>query len=102
MQGNYLEMLPALLRDRSDSAVTVVFQTLSTIYLPIEDRLRLRAIVERAGADGPLVWISTPTPEEHGERRGNYPVEIAIWPIMPKARIIARMSNSGDWLEWSG
>lgn len=60
IQGNYLEMLPVLLRDRSDSAVTVVFQTLSTIYLPIEERLGLRAVVERAGADGPLAWISTP------------------------------------------
>ena len=84
------------------NAVTVVFQTLSTIYLPVEQRFRLRDIVDRAAADGPLAWISTPTPEEHRERTWNYPLEIAIWPEAAQRRVIARMSNWGDWLEWLG
>ncbi len=95
-------MLPALLADRRGSAVTVVFQTLSTIYLPLDERLSVRAVVEGAGADGPLAWISTPTPEERGESLADYPLELAIWPSMPEARVIARMSNSGDWLDWLG
>jgi hypothetical protein len=102
IQGDYLEMLPDLLRDRDPSAVTLVFQTLSTIYLPVEQRFRLRHVVDLAALDGPLAWISTPTPEEHGEKRGNYPLELAIWPGAEGRRIVARMSNSGDWLEWLG
>jgi hypothetical protein len=101
IRGDYLELLPDLLKDRDDGALTVVFQTISTIYMPFELRRRLGALVESAGAAMPLAWISTPTPEEHGERRGNYPLELTIWPGGVK-RTVARMSNSGNWLEWLG
>ena len=79
----------------------VVFQTISTVYLSDEERARLRAIVDGAGAVGPLAWISTPTPEEHGQRRGDYPLELALWPGEER-RIVARMNVRGEWLEWIG
>jgi hypothetical protein len=78
-----------------------VFQTHSTIYLPLEQRLRLRGLVEAAGQSGPLAWISAPTPEEHGERRGDYPLELALWPGGAR-RIIARTGVRGEWLDWLG
>ncbi|MBD0330412.1 MAG: DUF2332 domain-containing protein [Thermoleophilia bacterium] len=99
--GDYVELLPDLLRDRDGSALTVVFQTLSTVYLADERRDRLRELVERAGREGPLAWISTPTPDEHGQRRGDYPLELALWPGGER-RIVARMDNHGTWLEWLG
>jgi hypothetical protein len=99
--GDYLELLPALLTERRDDALTVVFQTISTIYLPLEDRQRLRAMIDRAGTEGPLAWISTPTPEEHGLRGMQYPLELAIWPGGER-RLIAQMANGGEWLEWWG
>lgn len=101
ISGDYLELLPDLLGDRDDAALTVVFQTLSTVYLSDEQRARLRAAVDAAGEDGPLAWISTPTPEEHGQRRGDYPIEVALWPGGER-RIMARMDVHGESLTWGG
>jgi hypothetical protein len=99
IRGDYLELLHWLLRQRDDAALTVVFQTLSSVYLSDEGRTRLRAIVDVAGAEGPLAWISTPTPEEHGRRGGDYPLELALWPPGER-RIVGRMNVRGEWLEW--
>jgi hypothetical protein len=99
VRGDYLDLLPGVLAERSDDALTVVFQTISTVYLSDDERARLRDIVDAAGADGPLAWISTPTPEEHGERRGDYPLELAVWPGGERS-IVARMNVRGEWLEW--
>ncbi|MGH3133414.1 MAG: DUF2332 domain-containing protein [Gaiellaceae bacterium] len=101
MRGDYLDLLPGLLRERSDAALTVVYQTLSTVYLSDEQRAKLRTIVDAAGEAGPLAWISTPTPEEHGQRRGDYPLELAVWPGGAR-RMVARMNVRGEWLEWMG
>jgi hypothetical protein len=99
IRGDYVDVLPALLAGRDDAALTVVFQTLSTVYLSDKERTRLRDIVDTAGAEGPLAWISTPTPEEHGQRRGDYPLELAVWPGGAR-RIVARMNVRGEWIEW--
>ena len=101
VRGNYLDVLPQVLRERDERTLTVVFQTISTVYLSDEERTRLRVVIDEAGAEGPLAWISTPTPEEHGQRRGDYPVELALWPGGDR-RIIARMDVRGTWLEWAG
>ena len=100
VRGDYLALLPALLAGRDDAALTVVFQTLSSVYLSDAGRARLRAIVDAAGEEGPLAWISTPTPEEHGQRRGDYPLEVAVWPGGER-RIVARMDVRGEWLDWT-
>jgi hypothetical protein len=99
--GDYLEVLPELLADRETDALTVVFQTLSAIYLTLEHRARLWEIVESAGRAAPLAYVWTPTPEEHGQRRSDYPVELAMWPTGDR-RFIARMENHGEWLDWLG
>jgi hypothetical protein len=99
--GDYLDLLPELLEEREDDTLTVVFQTHSTIYLPVGDRRRLRALVDAAAEAGPLAWISAPTPEEYGERRGDYPLELALWPGFER-RIVARTDVRGEWLEWLG
>lgn len=101
ISGDYVELLPELLAERDDEALTVVFQTISTIYLPAERVERLRAAVDAAGRDGPLAWISTPTPEEHGLRGRQYPLELALWP-RGRRRVFAEMANGGEWLEWLG
>jgi hypothetical protein len=101
VRGDYLELLPEILRDRDDHGFTVVFQTISTVYLSADERGQLREIVDGAGADSSLAWISTPTPEEHGQRRGDYPLELAVWPGGER-RIVARMNVRGEWLEWLG
>ena len=99
LAGDYLEVLPDLLRKRDESALTVVFQTLSTVYLTDDEREHLRGAIDAAGAEAPLAWVSTPTPEEHGERRGDYPIELALWPG-GRRHIAARMNVRGEWVEW--
>jgi hypothetical protein len=99
IRADYRELLPSLLAERDDEALTVVFQTISTIYLPIPDRDRVRAAIEQAAAQGPLAWISTPTPEEHNLEGKQYPLELAIWPGGER-RLVAEMANGGEWLDW--
>jgi hypothetical protein len=101
IEGDYVDLLPELLLSRGDDAQTVIYQKLSSIYLPDDRLARLLEVIDEAGADGPLAWISTPTPPEHGERRGDYPVELTIWPG-PQSRTVARMNVTGDRLEWLG
>jgi hypothetical protein len=101
VRGDYVELLPELLRDRDPAALTVVFQTISTIYLRAGEVEEVRRTVEAAGAEGPLAWISTPTPEEHGLRGRQYPLELALWPEGGR-RLVAETSNAGEWLEWWG
>lgn len=101
IRGNYLELLPALLAERADATLTVVYQTISTIYLDAEQRIRLWDTLTEAATRGPLAWISTPTPEEHGQRRGEYPLEVAMWPLGRRA-VMARMDNPGETLTWIG
>lgn len=102
VRGDYLQLLPEILARRAGDALTVVFQTLSTVYLDDVGRAQLRAILDAAGAAGPpLAYIGTPTPEEHGQRRGDYPIELVTWPGRT-GRLIARMDNHGEWLDWLG
>ena len=101
IRGNYLQLLPELLRQRDPGSLTVVYQTHSTVYLSHDERHELRTIIDSAGREGPLGWISTPTNEEHGERRGDYPLEVAVWPD-GKRRIVARTNVQATWLAWQG
>lgn len=101
VRGDYLEILPDLLADRPADGLTVVVQTLSTVYLSDADRARLRAILDRAGSAGPLAYVGTPTPEEHGQQGGDYPIELITWPGR-EHRFVARMENHGEWIDWLG
>lgn len=101
VRGDYLEVLPELLADRDDASLTVVFQTHSTVYLTDQQRSQLQRMVDAAGASRSLAWISTPTPGEHRQRRGDYPLELAMSPGGAR-RIVARTNVRGEWLEWYG
>ncbi len=99
VSADYVDALPSLLDEREPAALTVVFQTISTVYLPLKRRHRVRETVEEAGRRAPLAWLSTPTPEEHGLQGRQYPIELALWPGGER-RIVGEMSNAGDWLDW--
>jgi hypothetical protein len=101
VRGDYVDVLPEYLHDRDEEALTVVFQTHSTIYLPDDRLAQLLHTIEQAGREGPLAWISTPTPPEHGQPRGDYPVELSVWPEGMR-RFVARTNVTGDQLEWIG
>ena len=98
--GDYVERLPEVLAERPADAVTIVFQTASTGYLPADAAARLRSSLDAAGSDGrPLAWVST---RRHDEREGAvedaYELELRVWPGPP--RLAAHLDFHGNWLEW--
>ena len=100
VRGDYVELLPAFLAERSDDALTVVFQTASTGYIGAERRAVLRSLLEDAGREGPLGWVSTRAVEELEEgRHDSYELEVALWPG-GKRRFLLRCDFHGNWVEW--
>ena len=70
-----------MLAERDEEALTVVFQTASTGYIGRERRAELRELLEEAGREGPLGWISTRAVEELEEdRHDSYELEVGLWP----------------------
>jgi hypothetical protein len=99
-RGDYVELLPAFLAERSPDALTVVFQTASTGYIGPERRARLRELLEDAGREGPLGWVSTRAVEEREhDRDDSYELEIALWPGGER-RFLLRCDFHGNWVEW--
>jgi len=100
VRGDYVELLPSVLDERDDDALTVVFQTASTGYIGRERRADLRALLEAAGRDGPLGWISTRAVEELEEdRHDSYELEVGLWPGGGR-RLLLRCDFHGSWLRW--
>jgi hypothetical protein len=97
LHGDYVDLLPQVLADREPGALTVVFQTVSTMYLPPARYRELRRIVD--DADPPVAWISTRRrTEEETEPQGGF--ELEVRPRAGQARLVARMGYHGQWLEW--
>jgi len=95
IQGDYVELLPALLRDRMPGAHLVVFQTASTMYLEADGAERLRAALHRAAREEPLTYIST----GHAPSDNGFALEVERYPD-GRATRVAVMDFHGDWLEW--
>jgi hypothetical protein len=102
VRGDYVELLPSVLAERDDEALTIVFQTASTGYIGRERRAELRSLLESAGRDAPLGWISTRAVEELEEdRHDSYELEVALWPGGER-RLLMRCDFHGSWLRWRG
>jgi len=100
IRGDYVELLPSLLRDREAGALTVLLQTASTAYLDDDRYAELRRVVVEA--ERPLAWISTRRwPEREEGTEDGYELELALWPE-EAPRLVARMGFHGQWLEWRG
>jgi hypothetical protein len=100
VRGDYVELLPTVLADRDEEALTIVFQTASTGYIGPERRAELRELLEEAGREGPLGWISTRAVEELEEdRHDSYELEVGLWPG-GKRRFLLRCDFHGNWIRW--
>jgi hypothetical protein len=100
VRGDYVELLPSLLAEREADALTVVFQTASTGYIAPGRRAELRELLEAAGREGPLGWISTRAVEEREEdRHDSYELEVALWPGGER-RFLLRCDFHGNWIRW--
>jgi len=96
VRGNYVELLPELLSNRREGALTLVFQTASLFYLTGDERRALRRVLEDAGRDAPLGWVSTVPPLDREERV--FAVEAGVLPAEPSRLMHADVH--GAWLEW--
>jgi hypothetical protein len=95
IQGDYVEKLPGLLRDRRDGVQLVVFQTASTMYLDRRDTDRLRTALHDAAREEPLVYVSTGrAPDDDG-----FALEVTRFPDGRSQRL-AVFDFHGAWLDW--
>jgi hypothetical protein len=102
VRGDYVELLPSVLAERDEHALTIVFQTASTGYIGRERRAELRELLEAAGREAPLGWVSTRAVEELEEdRHDSYELEVALWPGGER-RFLLRCDFHGNWIRWRG
>jgi hypothetical protein len=95
IRGDYVEALPALLADRVEGALLVVFQTASTMYLDRGQSDRLQAALRDGGRVAPFVFVTTgraPDDDGYGLEVHDYPEETS--------RRLAVFDFHGEWLEW--
>ena len=99
IRGDYVELLPGLLADRPGDALTVVFQTVSTVYLPETAARALGDALEAAGADGrPLAWVSVRRWDLGAGKDAVFELELRVWP--GAARVAAHVDPHGNSLDW--
>lgn len=97
--GDYTEVLPRLLADRPADALTVVFETFSTIYLPDAVARELAEALESAAGDGrPLAWASVRRWELGAGADAAFELELRVWP--GAAQVAARVDPHGNTLDW--
>jgi len=95
MQGDYVDALPSLLRNRREGAQLIVFQTASTMYLDRSSADRLRAALREAGGEDPLVFITTGrAPDDDG-----FALEVERFPDGGSERL-GIFDFHGAWLDW--
>ena len=97
LDGDYIEVLPALLAERDLDALTVVYHSVSTVYLRQEERDRLDEILAAEGRRGSLARISyevdRDTPTFYG-----FALDLDTWP--GGSRRLARLDGHANYLDW--
>ncbi|HZP73536.1 MAG TPA: DUF2332 domain-containing protein [Gaiellaceae bacterium] len=95
MQGDYVDALPSLLRNRREGAQLVVFQTASTMYLDKGAAARLQAALDGAGREEPLAFVTTGrAPDDDG-----FGLEVHRFPDGGSERL-GVFDFHGEWLDW--
>jgi hypothetical protein len=97
-RGDYVDLLPGVLEERREDALTVIFHSVSSTYLTDERYAELVSTLSRAAAEGPLGWVSLEGPR-HDPEYGGVALDITRWPD-GKARRLAKADFHAAWLEW--
>jgi hypothetical protein len=89
--------LPALLGARALDALTVVFHSVSTVYLREDERVRLDEIFEAEGERGSLARVSYEfARDEIGYE--SFALDVQTWP--GEFRRLARLDGHANGMEW--
>jgi hypothetical protein len=97
VRGDFVEELPELLAAQPRDGLTVVFQTASFGYIGDEGRARVRLVLEEAGADRPLAFISTGKPRAPEE--DCWGLRLVYWPGGER-EFAGHADFHGSWLQW--
>jgi hypothetical protein len=89
VRGDFVALLPDVLAERRPDGLTVVFETAVFGYLDAAGRKRVHDALARAGAEGPLAFVSNP---HHG-------MNLQLWPG-GEPELLAQVDFHGAWLEW--
>ena len=102
IRGDYVDLLPGLLAERPDDALTVVFQTASTGYLPEEryDHAPCRARRCRSRRSAACLGVVTAPPGERDGRRARRLGARAACLARTGRRLVALVDFHGNWLDW--
>jgi hypothetical protein len=98
MQGDYVDVLPGLLAGRDLDALTVVFHSVSTVYLREDERARLDAIFAAEGARGSLARVSYEFVSEDDIGYDRFALDVQTWP--GESRRLARLDGHANGMEW--
>jgi hypothetical protein len=97
VRGDFVEELPAVLAAQPRDGLTVVFQTASFGYIGDEGRARVRSVLEQAGEDRPLAFISTGKPRAPEE--DCWGLRLVFWPGGER-EFAGHADFHGSWLQW--
>jgi hypothetical protein len=95
MEGDFVEVLPALLAARALDAVTVVFHSASIMYLREEDRARVHETLGEEGKRGALASVSYEFVEAGAK---SFALDVQTWP--GERRRLARLDGHANTMEW--
>jgi hypothetical protein len=97
VRGDYVEALPKVLAGLLRDGLTVVFQTASFGYIGDEGRARVRAVLEEAGEDRRLAFISTGKPR--APEKDCWGLRLVYWPGGER-EFAGHADFHGSWLQW--
>jgi hypothetical protein len=97
VRGDFVEELPEVLAAQPRDVLTVVFQTASFGYIGDEGRARVRSVLEEAGADRPLAFVSTGKPRAPEE--DCWGLRLVYWPGGER-EFAGHADFHGSWLQW--
>jgi hypothetical protein len=95
--GDMLDELPGLLARRRDDGLLVLWQSAALNYLPRERQVRVRELLDEAGAEGPLAFVETWQPLDG--THDYYGLFVQTWPGGERVEV-AHADFHGDWLDW--
>ena len=97
VRGDFVDGLPEVLAAQPRDGVTVVFQTASFGYIGDEGRARVRSVLEEAGEERPLAFISTGKPRAPEE--DCWGLRLVYWPGSER-EFAGHADFHGSWLQW--
>ena len=98
MQGDFVEVLPPLLAERDLDALTVVYDSASTIYLAEDVRSQLEETMETEGRRGALAWVSFEFTRDQGIGYEGFALDVRSWP--GGERRLAHLDGHANRMEW--